>query len=172
MEQWWRPGLSVVSVMFCFLVTELITQECGFWKSAPSCTADKLNYQLNWLRSASEISEVHLWMHLWRNFPRQITRALIQSMRTSTDRLRLPLDCQEVVEVSVVGPGRKKWIAAEWSASKGKFCPDLFLLVFLLPGCHAVCLASLSHACSSSIVSCHKLKAIEPSHCILRPLKL
>lgn len=55
----------------------------GFWESAPSCTADKLNYQLNWLRSASEISEVHLWMHLWRNFQRQITRALIQSMTGS-----------------------------------------------------------------------------------------
>lgn len=38
---------------------------------------------------------------------------------TINDRLKFPLDCQEVVEVSVVGPGRKKWTAAEWSASEG-----------------------------------------------------
>lgn len=72
-------------------------------------------------------------------------------MMTSTDRLKFPLDCQEVSEISEVGPGRKQWTAEEWSASEGLFGPGLFLLVFLLPDCHAVCLASLSHACSSSI---------------------
>lgn len=43
-------------------------------------------------------------------------------MMISTDRLKSPLDCQEVVEILVVGPGRKKWTAAEWNLALVSFC--------------------------------------------------
>lgn len=53
-----------------------------------------------------------------RVFPDLSMKALIKAMLTSADELKVYLACYEVVELSMVQPGKKKWVAKEWGTSE------------------------------------------------------